>query len=314
MFYIAATILKLSIIALFGFILYKKGLINDGILKFLTGFVVNFTVPFLIFSNLIENHEVVLGYSLWKFLFISIAIFSSGLLLAIITSGRHKHKFKREFLSLVSFQNAGYLPMNLAVFLFSGVLRQAFLVYVFLHLLGFNIIMWSVGSFFIFKEKEESFNLKSLFTAPIISTAIGLLFVYTKAAAVIPAIILDPVRMIGDVSFVLSMIVLGSWLAKVELQGSRSKTALIAKVAVNKLVVLPLIFFLILIIINQRSLLGVFVVLQTAMPSAASLPIIASMRRADNDFISQGVFFTHICSIITIPVWLLILRFAGFYF
>jgi len=44
--------------------------------------------------------------------------------------------------------------------------------------------------------------------------------------------------------------------------------------------------------------------LQAAMPSAVSLPIVADLNGADSEFVSQGVFFTHILSIFTIPLWL----------
>jgi predicted permease len=63
------------------------------------------------------------------------------------------------------------------------------------------------------------------------------------------------------------------------------------------------------------SLLGFFIVLQAAMPSAVSLPIVANLRKADSEFISQAVLFTHIFSIATVPVWLgLYMRLSAFSF
>jgi predicted permease len=48
------------------------------------------------------------------------------------------------------------------------------------------------------------------------------------------------------------------------------------------------------------------------MPSAASLPIVAQIYKADNNFISQGVFLTHLFSIFTIPIWFSLWEIAGF--
>jgi predicted permease len=52
------------------------------------------------------------------------------------------------------------------------------------------------------------------------------------------------------------------------------------------------------------SFLGLFIVMQAAMPSAVSLPLLANLRKADSEFISQSVLFTHIISIVTVPLWL----------
>jgi predicted permease len=201
---------------------------------------------------------------------------------------------------MVSFQNCGYLPLNIALFLFSAELREEFIIYTFLYILGFDIIMWSVGSFFIFRKQGEGFQAKSLFTPPIISTILALLFVYSGTAKFIPQIVISPIKMIGDTSFVLSMVILGCWLARVNLEGFYKKLFIILEASFLKLIVLPLIFLLIAIKLDISSLFGFFIVLQASMPSAVSLPIVANLRKADSEFISQGVLFTHIFSIATV--------------
>ena len=130
-----------------------------------------------------------------------------------------------------------------------------------------------------------------------------------------PSLILAPVRMVGDVSFVLSMLILGSWLAKIKLKGLSQRLFYIGEASFLKLIVLPLLFLILVMKAEIFSLLGLFIVLQAAMPSAASLPIIANLRRADSEFVSQGVFLTHILSIVTITFWIaMYLRLSGFSF
>ena len=312
---VSLAVIKLSLVALFGFYLYKKAIIGQQVLEFLTFFVINFSVPFLIFSHLIANSKMVLENSVWVFLIASMAIFFVGYLLGIIVGSKKNNEFKKEFLGLVSFQNAGYLPMNIALFLFPQGLREKFLVYVFLYLLGFNIIMWSLGSFFIFRKQDEKFKLKDLFTPPVTSTILALVLIYTNIARFVPSIILSPVKMIGQSSFVLSMIVLGCWLAKVSLKGITKKLFVLAEAAFIKLFVVPFMFFLGMMVFKIYSFFGIFMILQAAMPSAASLPIIAKMRGADSEFTSQGVFATHVLSIFTIPLWLgLYLKLSGLSF
>ncbi len=310
---ISLTVIKLSLIAGFGFILYRRGIIDQRVLRFLTLFVINFSIPCLFFSQLINDYQIVLSHSIWLFLGVSLAIFLGGLILSILISLGRKKILKKEFFSLVSFQNAGYLPMNIAYFLFPENLKNEFLIYVFLYLLGFNILMWSVGSFFIFKSKREGFSVKSLLSPPVAGTLLALGLIYTNTAKFIPALIVDPIQMVGQVSFVLSMLILGCWLAKVELKNIYKRWFTLAEISFLKLLVLPLLVFLVVLRLELFSLFGLFIVLEAAMPAAASLPIVADMRGADGRFISQSVFVTHFFSIVTIPLWLgLYLRFTPF--
>lgn len=312
---VSLTVIKLLLIALFGFYLYKRKVITDQALGVLTALVINFTFPFLIFSRLIGSSQIVLSSSLWVFILIAILIFLVGYFLGLIVSWGKSHKLKEEFISAISFQNGGYLPISIAFFLFpAGGLREKFLVYIFLYLLGYNVIMWSLGSFLIFRKKKEAFRFQSLFTPPVLGIVLALLFIYTKATGFIPKTLLDPLQMVGDTSFVLSLIILGCWLAKIKLEGFTKQLMLIFELGLLKLLLMPLLFMVGLVYFKLFSLLGVFIVLEAAMPSAVSLPIIANLRGADSEFVSQGVFFTHLLSIITIPLLLSLMQVLGFSF
>ncbi|MCF7871230.1 MAG: AEC family transporter [Candidatus Omnitrophica bacterium] len=313
MIIISLSVIKLSLIACFGFILYKRRIIDKRVLKFLTSFVINFSIPCLFFSQLVKDYKTVLAYPVWIFLAASFAIFLIGLILGILISLGRKKNLRREFFSVVSFQNAGYLPMNIALFLFSKALRDEFLIYVFLFLLGFNILMWSIGTFFIFKRKDEPFSFKTLLNPPVTATLAALFFIYTNSARFVPAVLLNPMEMVGETSFVLSMLVLGCWLAKVELQDIYKRWFILLEASFLKLIILPLLVFLIVLKFELFSLFGLFIILEAAMPSAASLPIIVDIRGADSKFVSQCVFITHLFSVVTVPLWLgLYLKFTPF--
>jgi malate permease and related proteins len=297
-------LVKLGAIAVLGYILYKKEYIDERVLRFLTFFIISITLPFLIFSHLIENAELVLSRSVLFFLGLSGAMFMVGVLVSWGATFFRKIKYKREYISNVSFQNCGYLPMTMAYFMFSGKMRESFLIYNFLYLLGFNIILWSIGSFFLFRRKGEKFHFKSILTPPVIGTLIGLCFVYTRLSDFVPEMIIAPLRMIGDTTFVLSMIILGCWLAKIPFKGILSQWPLLMEVTALKLIAVPLVFIFIVSMSKLYSILELFIILEAAMPSAASLPIVVDMRDADTEFVSRGVLFTHIFSVITVPVWI----------
>jgi malate permease and related proteins len=296
-------VLQMALIAALGFVLFRRNILEGKSLDFLTTFTVNYTVPLMIFVYLVQSANVVVRRPVWIFVGLSLAIFALGWVLGYLLTLR-SGSFKKEIIGLLSLQNAGYLPMNLAVFMLWGRMRDEFLVYVILYLLGFNILMWSLSGLLIYHDTARRFDWKQLFNPSLIATIIGLLVVYTKLSRYFGPVILGPLKMVGDTTFVLSMIVLGAWLAKVKLAGISKTLAPILRVSAVKLVLMPMVVFGFLFGFKIFSFMGFFVLMQAAMPSAATLPIVSDMHRADSEFTSQGVFLTHVLSVISVPFWL----------
>lgn len=312
---ISLAVIKLTIITVLGYYFYKRNVIDQKVLNFLIFFVVNFTVPFLAFSHIVGNLQKDIKPQPFVFILLSFIIFGVSLILGYIFSFKSSHEFKKEFISIVSFQNCGYLPLSMAAFLFPVNIREKFIIYTFLYIVGFDIIFWSVGTYFIFKKRGEQLKVRSILTAPIIATISALVFVYAGIVKSIPQVLLEPMKMVGDTSFALSMLILGCWLARIDTAHLREKLLLVMEAALLKLVIIPFIFLLFVIKLDISSLFGLFVVMQAAMPSAVSLPIVVNLYKADSEFVSQGVLLTHILSIFTIPLWVgLYLKFSHFSF
>lgn len=311
---ISQAIIELSLLVILGFVLYRKKIINDNAHNFLTNFVVNFTIPSLFFSQLVGHPDIIANQNVIKLILLSVIVFFVGYVVGLVFSFKRNTELRREFISLLSFQNGGYIPMNIALFL-SMAYQEEFLVYIVIYLLGFDILFWSIGSFIIFRKKGDNFSYKTFFSPPIVSKFLGLFCIYAGLYKFIPNILLSPIKAVGDLSFVLSMIVLGCFLGKVRLKGLREKLGIILETVFLKLVVVPLLFILVIIKFKIFSLFGLFAILQAAMPSAASLPIVVNLHRADSEFVSQGVFLSHIISIVTIPFWMgVFLKVSGFNF
>lgn len=297
------TIINLFVISFAGFLLYRKKVISDAGLAVLTKFVINVAVPCLIFTNIINHFDPGRMPSLWIFLFLSFSLFALGATLGIIFSLSRPEIERREFISLLAFQNSGYLPMNIALFLLPSTLQAKFLTYIFLYIFGFNILMWSVGSFLIFRTKKDAFRINSILTPPVTAVLIAIISVYGGYNRLIPSAVVFSAEIIGQTAFILSLIVLGCWLAKTNAQ--KHITPLFAgKILILKLVVVPLFVFAVVFYIKAYSLLGLLILLEASMPSAASLPIVASLHNSRSEYIAGGVFLTHCVSIITIPFWI----------
>lgn len=297
------TIVKLFAISFAGFLLYRKKAISDAGLTLLTRFVINIAVPCLIFTNIINYFDPGKMPALWIFLFLSFSLFVLGATLGIVFSPSRLGTERRGFISLLAFQNAGYLPMNIALFLLPPALQATFLTYIFLYIFGFNILMWSVGSFLIFRTKKDAFRINSVLTPPVTAILVAIIFAYSGYSRFIPSGVVFSAEIIGQTAFILSLIVLGCWLAKTN--SRKHITPLFAgKIILLKLVIMPLFIFAVVFYVKAYSLLGLLIVLEASMPSAASLPIVASLHNSRSEYIAGGVFLTHCASIITIPFWI----------
>ncbi len=287
-----------------GLFVKAKWLDKDS-LNFLIKFLIKIAVPCLIFSVFIKESELFQTHRWQNFVGVSIIIAGLGFLLGGIGNFFIKNKnLSREFLLLITFQNCGYLPMNLSLFLFPKEIHLKFLTYIFLYLLGFNFLMWSLGSLFVSREK---FNLKYFFTPPFLSVLVSFLLIKLEFHRFIPQNFLEVTNVLGQTAFPLSMLVLGAILFEQRRFTVKNLNALML-VALLKLLILPFVTFLLLIPLKINIFLKLFILMQSSMPSAASLPIIAAQSKGYKEFVSQGVFLTTFLSLFTIPLWLNIFK------
>ena len=71
-----------------------------------------------------------------------------------------------------------------------------------------------------------------------------------------------------------------------------------------KMVILPLAGLWVLAQLKLPALLGLLILIQLAMPPATSSSVIISHYKKEDYCISQGIFFGHLFSLITLPLFL----------
>ena len=67
---------------------------------------------------------------------------------------------------------------------------------------------------------------------------------------------------------------------------------------------MPAIGLWLVYILKLPELFGLLIVLQLAMPPATNLSVIVSHYRKEDLLVSQGIFYGHVVSIVTIPLFL----------
>lgn len=300
--------LQIFFLGLIGFVLArKKALSGEGIAG-LTSFLIVVTFPALIFWQVITKFSFALYPDWWIFSLASLVITALGLSAGFLFSQSLKDvQEKREFISLVGFQNSGYLPLSLLGWLLPKEQLSVMLIYLFLFLLGFNLVIWSWGVYFLSARKLKHFSLGSLFSPPVIATLLGFAFISLKINWLIPKFILSPLEMLGNCSFPLAMIVVGAGLAELACAKPLNKNIML-KLILAKLVALPFLGLVFLSYFKLPYWMGLLIILELAMPSANSLAVIVKRYSQEERIISQGIFITHIVSLLTLPVFLALLN------
>jgi len=303
-------VLQIFMLSAIGFLLVRKGFLSGRGLDDLGRLVMDVSLPVLIFCQLLKDFSFCLYPNWWVFPLISIAITLLGLLAGFLfVRFIDQEQEKLQFLSLVAFQNSGYLPLALVAALFPAENLGEIFIYLFLFLMGFNLVIFSLGVHILNFHKEKRIKLSSLLSMPVLATLLSLVIIYFGMGKLFPGSLIKPLRMLGDTTLPLAMIVVGGNLAQINLKDINKKAIML--LILVKMIILPLAGILFLKVFNISGLLGLLILIQLAMPSAVTISTILRASKKEDLLASQGIFITHVAALITVPAFL-ILYFSNF--
>jgi len=306
----------LFILMAIGFIVGKAKILTREANKMLSQIVLFIALPCTIFTSAFENEmTITLGDTLFYMLMVLLT-FAIAFLIAIpvihILGGE---KFNKGVLVVVAvFSNCAYMgfPVINAIFGISSV------YYVALFSIPFNLLIFSLGIYLISQKKptendqaEESsdtddgnkprggFNPKYLLNPVLLSIFIAVPLAITGVRP--PYIVTEVFRITGSITTPGAMLVIGSTLALVPIKSVFAEWRIIPATLL-KLIVIPLVTWLVLRqIISNELMLGVLVVI-SAMPTAATASMIAIEYNGNERIASAGVFLTTLLCGITVPL------------
>jgi len=302
-------VFQIFILAAAGYLLVRRRFLSSEGLDSLSKLAMDVTLPMLIFCQLIRDFSFTAYPGWWLFPLLSLLVTAAGLTIGYLFSLLVKgEQHKRQFIGLVGFQNSGWLPLVLAASLFSGQELAAMFIYIFLFLTGFNLVMFSVGVHILSFHKEMKFNWLNLMSAPVVVTLISLAMVFFGLNRFVPEAVLKPLKMLGDSTLPLAMLVVGGNLAEISLRNIDKKAMSLLICA--KMLILPAIGVALLLLFKMPYLVGLLMMMQLTAPSAVTISVILRAYKKEDLLASQGILFTHLAAIITIPLFL-ILYFSG---
>lgn len=293
-----AVIIKVAIILiliLVGYFVVKKGMFSQKGLSEVTDFLIHIVTPCLIISSFMTADSGTLE-AMDLFLAVALPVVSIAISIALsYLFFRKEMKPRQKVLRFAMiFSNVGFMgvPLVEGIVGAGGVLYSSFFIAV------FNVICWTYGYAMMGGGRV---SLKTLLLNPgVIGLAIGLPIYFLNIR--LPELIASPIEMLAEVNTPLAMLVVGGYIARVELKAFFSDLA-VYKMSALRLLVAPALYLAVALLVRPNDTLLLSSVIQAATPVAATCVLLAVQHGGDAELASKCVAVTTVISVLTIPVF-----------
>lgn len=289
-----------------GFFFTKRKKWPENTNKVFSTTVVQIAAPSLAIVS-IENRFTpdMLRAAFWNLLIIATSLFFMYFLGKLLSRLLKLPPKKRAvFETTFTFNNTMFigLPINQIVFGHEG------LPYLFTFYLVTIVMFWSLGAYTLCKASDlgrTSFSVKKMFSPGLVGVLIGCLLVELEWH--LPVILETSLTYLGDICVPLSLLVIGSNLAKSVSHGVSQITRDQVVIMLGKFIIHPLIIW------GAFSLSGVgglplkVFILTASLPCHAQTAIMSEYYDLEGEYASNLVSLSTLISLVTIPVYTSIL-------
>ncbi len=287
-----------------GFWLQRRGWFTTEVIGALTRLSIDVALPALAVVSLVKREPFTSYGGSWSMPLLFVGMLAVGLAVGWVFSRGLPVPERRAFAALVGFPNAGYLPLPIAAALLPAAEAREAYTLIFLFILGFGPMMWSLGVWLLIGHRGQGADWTECLTPPLIATIVALALVAVGWDRHIPDAVLQPMRWLGDCVIPLVMLVLGGILGEFAVRRAVS-WGVLTRLTVAKLIVMPCVILVGLRCMPVDRLVAFVLVIEAAVPPATSLAIIARRYSASQELlIAQGMVVTYLASVITVPCFL----------
>ena len=284
-----------------GVLIRKIDLVPASFRKGLTDLVIYLVLPCNIVSSFAkQTHAEGMWTDFIIIFFISVVIQLFSILYGRWLFRGESEDRKRCLVYGMLCPNSGFLGNPIA----EGVFGAPGLMLASVYLIPQRVCMWSAGLAIFQGSYNGKDTVKKVMTHPcILACLIGLVLMLLQAD--LPGVILTPIDTIGRCNTALSMLVIGMILSEINVRELRNKT--LFHYTFERLVMLPLIVYVILLLLPVSSLVRGTSVLLTAMPAGATTSMLAAKYDRDPHFATSMVIQSTLFSIPALLIWSAIL-------
>jgi len=302
---VSTQVVSLFIIMVIGYLSRAFGIIDRGSTKKLSKLLVYVTNPLLIIMAFQQAFSTQKLSIMLTVIGVSVVVHLLATVVALCMFRGKDIRESRVYRFCIIYANCGYMgyPLLQAVFPTNGLFYGA------CYVLFFNIYLWTFGVLLLTSGRKGNYvSLRKAFVNPgVIGAGIGFFLFITGIS--LPNVVASALGSTANLTFPLSMIILGSMLREVSLvEVFTNIDAYI--VAFVKLLALPLTVLLGCVIFGVAEGTTYICVIMAATPVAAKAPIMAEVYGADKNKTLVCVELTTLLSVITIPIVMYITQLA----
>ena len=301
-----SAIAKIFLIAFVAGLLVRRSIIKQEYIKGLSEITVKILLPALTFSKIVGTFVPAEIPGWWILPLVGLI---TPVIFLAITGLFFLKNFKSNIskLPIAVFQNAGYLVLPIGQLLYPEQFDQ-FALYVFLYVLGFNPILWSLGKVMITRtDKNVKFKLKEIITPPLVANVGSLVLVFLGMNNV-PDIIFAPIDLMGEAAIPIATFILGATLGSVSLK-KMPPLYDILKILFVKYAIIPVLVMFLIIYFNigaNTPILQDFLIIQASAAPAAGLIIMVRKYGGDAQKVGGLMLVAYLVAIPIMPLWIAI--------
>ena len=218
--------------------------------------------------------------------------------------GIEKEEGRETFCVATALQNYGFIPIPLIEALFGESATETIGV-LFVHNLGLEIAMWSIGIIVLSGTMKGS--LRRLINGPTIAIGVGLFLNFTGLYRFVPGPCNELLLQLGNCSIPISLILVGATFAGVvEREKIQFNWRVVSGSMVVRFAIMPMIFLFAAWLVRSSKELQTVLIIESAMPTAIFPIVLAKHFGGKPGVAVQIVIVTSIASLILTPVLIML--------
>lgn len=278
-----------------GYIMTKRGMLTNKGVAEITTLLLKIVTPCLIVNAFLSSRGSLAPKDMLYAALIPAIATAISFLLSLFAYRKEEAGHRAVLRFGVIFGNVGFMGVPLV----QGIVGDAAVVYAAFGIVVFNLVCWTYG--YKMMNSEAKMSLKTILLNPgIVGIAIGLPLYFTSFK--IPEIIAEPLSGFAALNTPLAMLVIGSYIAKVDLRSFVSDKR-VYHMSALRLLIAPGIFFLVMLLLRPTHDLFLCGVIQASTPVAANAVLFAAAYGKDSELASKSVAVSTVISVITIPIF-----------
>ena len=307
-------ILRLILLTLAGFFLFRIREVRERLLKPLVWLTLNIVFPLYFVHSLPSQwaggREA--GWA-WAAIFFSAYLVFLGfqLVLAKLLINRVpllRTKYPREFLVLFAMHNAGYVPLPIIAALAPEVVS----LYLSFYLIPFIILFFTVGAWLIQGGAEKSGRFT--INGPMVGIAVGLILAVSGVYSGLPAWVQAPFRFVSSFALDAVMIVLGAILGSIPAKAIKYRREFGGYILV-KMILFPLAVFGLMLVLSFRNLstevsagIKLAMLVEAVAPPATNIMVLTKAYGTDDqlEYAGSAIIYSYLAAVVIMPIFLVL--------